>query len=281
MKIRKGNSYPFIILFVIHAFLLFFTFNKKRDKKGLFILLFSNVGFAYLFEYFVLNLFKGYKYKPKILKESYLDNIFGAILSQAIFVPFTSVFITAFQLGWKAKIAFGLYFACIERLFLKLRVFKNYWWKTTYTLVLIPIYFIISDKWYEYLKRNNPKVLFISLFNLIMVTGVNILYVMAVLIKFKFGIGKYPTWREHFMIAPLYSISLSLVSAWQVRKDSWTSAVKVLSFSVVLDWCIKKLKLIKSNSFSIGKNLIIHLIMIYTSIKYKKLIYNEKETSKR
>lgn len=86
-------------------------FIKRKIKKQLFTLLMSNIGLAYLFEFFVLNLFTAYTYKPGILKNAHLDNIFGAILSQAIFVPFTAVFLTARKVGWIGKLLSGVYFS--------------------------------------------------------------------------------------------------------------------------------------------------------------------------
>ena len=70
----------------------------------------SNIGLAYLLEFFVLNIFKGYRYKPRVMKKKYFDNILGAILSQAIFVPFTAVFLTTLKIGWIGKILGGVIF---------------------------------------------------------------------------------------------------------------------------------------------------------------------------
>lgn len=274
---KRIHKFPFLILFMIHSVFLLFAFYKNRDRKTLFISLLSNISFAYLFEYFVLNLFQGYRYKPRILKKNYPDNILGAILSQAIFVPFTAIFITAFQLGWKIKIAFGIYFGLIENLFIRLKIYKHYWWKTMYTVILIPCYFYISDQWYKYIKNGTPIVLFISLFNCIMVTGVNILFIMANLRKFRFGLGEYYSWKEHFRIAPLYSIILSLFTTVVIKEKGWISRIKVFIFAKVLDLFIKKNKLVKDNFHNHIENISIHIFIIYLSVLYKKWINEYKE----
>src|SRR4051812_37354862 len=78
MKNPKRNKMPFIILLAFHTSLLGYSFYQSKNKKQLFTLLMSNIGLAYLLEYFVLNLFKAYRYKPRMMKKKYFDNILGA-----------------------------------------------------------------------------------------------------------------------------------------------------------------------------------------------------------
>lgn len=112
-------------------------------------MLFANIGMAFLFEYVVLNLFQAYTYKPKLLKKPYFDNILGAILSQALYIPVSSTFITIFRKDWKWKIGFSLYFYCIEKLFIWLKIYEIKWWKPVYKFVLLPTYYVISDFFYK------------------------------------------------------------------------------------------------------------------------------------
>src|SRR4051812_11726775 len=173
MRINK-NSVPFLILFIFHTFLICLAFYKSKNKKNTFIFLGTIMGFAYLLEFFVLNLFKGYKYKPKVLNNKSLDNIFGAFLSQSIFVPFTAVYLTITKSGLIKKLLGGIYFSIIEILFLHKGLYKHNWWKTLYTFFLIPIYFLLSDFWYTLLIKKNELVRNLSLFLLIMVTETNL-----------------------------------------------------------------------------------------------------------
>lgn len=280
MKRKKYNKYPFILLFVIHISLLLFTFIRKREKKQLFVLLLTNMGFAYLFEYVILNIFQSYKYKPKIIKSRYLDNIFGAILSQAVYIPFTSIFITGFNLGWKVKAFFVIYFNLIERLFIKLKVYQTNWWRPYFTTMLLPIYFTLSDKWYEHLKKGTPFVLLISHFFSIMVTGVNIIYFVALTGYFRFGRGLFHTWKEHFIIAPLYTITLSIFTTWSLQRTGWLGQARTLLFAICLDWLLYRSGTVKIKIRIPYLNVLIHILMIFLSNQYNKLIYrnmNEKK----
>ncbi|MEH7009377.1 hypothetical protein V7087_00930 [Neobacillus niacini] len=278
MKNPKRNIIPFIILFLIHTGLLGYSFYKRKNKKQLFTLLMSNIGFAYLLEFFVLNLFKAYKYKPRVMKKDFFDNILGAILSQAIFVPFTAVFSTALKLGWIWKLLGGLYFSLIELLFLRLKVYKHYWWKTVYTLILIPIYFKISDFWNILLSKKNPFIRFISLFLMIMVTEANILFLIASTRKIRFGFGRYHSWSEHFIIVPLYAISLSFFSTLSfLKRNNWTSKLRVLVMTIGLDQTFKMRKLVKEK-FHVVDYFTVRILLIFLYGKYRDLVYGVRKT---
>lgn len=273
MKRSKNNKYPFIILFFIQLSLLLVTFIRKKEKKTLFVLLLTNVGFAYLFEYIILNLLHSYKYKPKIFKRSYLDNILGAVLSQAIYIPFTSLFISGFQLGWKMKAFFVVFFHLIERLFIKLRVYKTYWWSPFYTTLLLPIYFTLSDKWLKHLQKGTPVVLMISLFMAILSTNVNSLYFAAATNNFRFGRGYFHTWGEHFSLAPLYSIVFSIFTTWSVKKGHLLGQIRALLFAIGIDWCVYKSGMVKLRFKIPYLNVVVHSLNIILAKRFRTLIY--------
>jgi hypothetical protein len=271
---KRNNKIPFIALFLIHSGLLGYSFYKSKNKKQLFTLLMSNIGFAYLLEFFVLNLFKAYKYKPKIMKKNYFDNILGAILSQAIFVPFTAVFSTSLKLGWIGKFLLGgIYFSLVELFFLKLKVYKHYWWRTKYTLILIPLYFKISDWWSIFLSRKNPIIRFISLFLMIMVTEANLLFVFASARKIRFGLGKHHSWTEHFIIVPIYAISISIFSTLSLLKqNNWGSKIRILVISMVIDQIFKKRKIVKEK-FKVADYYTVRILVILLYGKYRDWVY--------
>ncbi|OIJ10863.1 hypothetical protein BKP35_13070 [Anaerobacillus arseniciselenatis] len=164
MKSRL-NKYPFLIVGFIHLVMLIYTFYKSSDKKKHLVLLLNFVGFAYIFDYIIVVFLNGYKYKPCFLKQNYLDNIFGAVLSQFFYVPVTALFITVMKFGWISKILFSLYFVLIERLFVNLRIYKNKWRRTHYTFSLILVSFYFNDKWAEQIVKRNLIILFVSVFS--------------------------------------------------------------------------------------------------------------------
>lgn len=273
MKLNHRKTRPFLFLTIIHTSLFIYTLLTSRDKAKVITLLLSNISFAYLFEYIVLSIFKAYRYSPKIFKNPHLDNILGAIFSQAIFVPFTSTFISEKKLGWKVKMLFGLYFSLAERVFIHKGIHRNRWWRTLYTFILIPVNFSISDFWYRHIKKETSLVLNISLFNSIFITGLNLLFIMAVKGKYRFGVGTHVTWREHFILVPAYSFVRCVLFTFLIKKNGNWSKVILIVFSIVLDFLLWKLKIVKFNIDKYWKTLFFHLSVLVLAIQYKKIIF--------
>jgi hypothetical protein len=273
-RVLKSKTLPFFILLIIHTALLIYTFCKSKNRKSLFILLLSNIGFAYVFEFFTLNLFRSYEYKPKLFKKKYLDNISGAFLSQGVFVPFTSIFLTSFGLGWKIKVMFGIYFAIVERIFIKLGIFKNNWWRTIYTVFLIPIYFIISEKWYKSLVKGNGNILFISFLLMNWVTGLSVLNILGVVHKVRFGLGKLYSWREHFIISTLYWFAMSIfITCTIYKKLNWQGKIQTFLLMKAVDWVLIKKGIVKAHLNSLFFINALQILMIYLSVIYRNFIY--------
>ncbi|WP_217224191.1 hypothetical protein [Desertibacillus haloalkaliphilus] len=270
---KMANKVPYLLLGVIHLFILVYTFYKSKDKKRHIILLLNYIGFAYIFDYIVVSLYSGYQYRPKFLKQKQLDDILGSVLSQFFYVPVTALFITSFHLGWKVKLLFTVCFSMIERLFIYLGIFKNNWWKTMYTFVLIFISFIINDIWYRQLKKENLFVTTISFFNMIQVTWMNIVFTFAVLRQLRYGSDWFFSWKEHFRVAPAIGLLISLLLAWGTRIGSWRAKLKLLCSMLVIDMFLMKEQLLKVKSFPIL--LTIYLLMIYSASYFKRLVFIE------
>lgn len=274
---RLKKIIPFLVLFIIHSGILGYSFYKNRNRKLLFAHLMSNIGFAYIFEYFVLNLFKAYVYRPKVFKMRKFDNIFGAILSQGIFIPFSAIFITTFQFGWKVKLLFSVYFSVVEEVFIRLGVYRHNWWKTVYTFILMPGYFKLSDFWYKQLCKGNRFVQLVTLYNMTFVTGINLLFVLAKLRKIKFGISRYHSWNEHFIIVPLYSLVVSFISTYLIRfKNGWISWLSLLVIRFGFDKLLFTCNLFKSKLTKLESTYFFSLMTLLT-IFYQKLVYGRKK----
>lgn len=206
-----------------------------------------------------------------------MDNIFGAILSQAIFVPFTAIFLTALSLGWKAKWLASLYFALIENLFLRLDVYRHKWWKTVYSFIIFPFYFRLSDYWYLQLQKGNKLTEFFSLFFMTFVTRINILFTQTIKRKVLFGIGMHHSWNEHFIFAPLYSLVQSLLSTILLTfKNKWPAWIGMLVFSIGFDNILKKVNIVKNGFQKRSVNNAIRVGIILLASLYRKWICDQK-----
>ncbi len=238
-RLFNKNSIPFFILTLFH-FGIVLLMLKKRKKKGFWGLLFTNIGFAYLFEYPTFNLFHGYRYIPHILKKRPFDNVFGAILSQGIYVPIVATFLTIFQKNWRWKISFSFFYFLIEHLFLRIKIYKVYWWKPRYTLIFISLYFFVSDFIYKMLAAPKKWAYVLANFQATQVTWVNIMFVYALFRQIRFGRGRYHTWTEHFNLIPLYSLVLSLIASITSKKAIINRFLLIGSHYILDKFLIKK-----------------------------------------
>lgn len=262
-RLVKKNSIPFLLLAVVHV-LLFFIFAKRSRQKNIWILLLSNIGMAYLFEYPVLNLFKGYAYKPYILKKRAHDQILGAIFSQALYVPITATLLTLYQKNRYWKLGSTLIYYGIERCFLHLKIYKAHWWKPYYTVFFMNIYFYISDWFYKALNAKKEWALVIAQYLSTEVIGVTLLYISAVNRKVRFGRGIHHSWREHFIIAPLYSLIRSLFLVKSSAKPGLLPKLTMFTGSICMDILLERTGLLKLRLNKLW-NITFHIVMILIS----------------
>lgn len=271
------NSFPFIILGILHLILIYRLIKAKKDNSK-WMLLLTNIGLAYLFEYFVLNLCKAYRYKPKIMNRRYLDNILGAIMSQALFVPITATYLAVFKKGWRSKFGFTLGYFLVENLFLRLKVYKVNWWRPTYSFIFLNIYFVISEAIYKLLTEKKEWALKTAHYFMVVVVDVNLMYVNAVRDKFWFGRGLFRSWNEHFIIAPLYSLLISLVNIlFSVQTGMIYLPLNFLC-NIVIDAALVKNGLLKVKVNYMFERVLSHLFIIGLSrTLYRYVVKNSLE----
>lgn len=238
---KKQNSKYYMLLIVSHIFLLLYVLYKKKERKTIFFTFLSIVGLAYYFEY-PLYIFKAYKYKTNLLKNKEKDNSFGSVLSQGLFVPTVAILISSFQLGWKIKFLFSMYFMLIERLFIKIKIFQNRWWHTIYTTLSIFTFFFISDVWYKELKKGNKFILKMTQYNTFHVIYMNLLFLLSVLKKFRFKpvrLTIHP-WYHHYSFMKVYiTFETFLTMFFSEQKNNQLKIIPILSILIMDTYLIK------------------------------------------
>ncbi|RSD27241.1 hypothetical protein [Mesobacillus subterraneus] len=273
-KAFNRNSIPFLLLAIIHLMLLF-LFAKRSKEKTIWILLLSNIGFAYFFEYPVLNLFKGYSYKPSIMKKRAHDQVLGAVLSQGFYVPVTATLLTIFHKNGYWKLGSTLIYYLIEHTFLRLKIYNTHWWKPVYTLLFMNIYFHISDWFYKAIQARKDWALSLAHYLSIEVIGITLLYISAAGRKIRFGRGMYHSWWEHFAIAPLYSIVHSFFAVKNSAKPGLQPRLCMLLYRVLTDLFLKKIGLLKIKLTQLWGNIPFHVFIVFISRYLYIKIYSE------
>lgn len=275
-KNKPINKYslPFLLLAMVHVLLLF-IFAKRSQQKNIWLLLLSNIGMAYLFEYPVLNLFKGYSYKPNILKNRVQDKILGGILSQGFYVPITATLLTIYRKNRYWKLGTTLIYYVIERSFIHLKIYKAYWWSPYFTVFFMNIYFYISDWLYNAINAKKKWALVIGQYLSTEVIGVTLLYLSAVGRKVRFGRGAYHSWREHFIIAPLYSLIRSVFFVKNSSKHGLLPKLMMFISSIGMDILLErtgllKLRLNKLWNIAFHAGMILISRFLYLNIREKR-----------
>jgi len=240
----RTNAPPFLLLAAVHV-LLFFLLTLNRRQKQIWTLLFSNIGLAYFFEYLVLILLKGYSYKPKVHKNNALDQFLGAILSQGFYVPITATLLTLYRKNRYWKLSITLIYYAIERLFLRLKIYKAYWWKPSYTVFFLMVYFSISDWFYRALIAKKKSVLVLAQYLTTEVIGLTWIYLSSVGKKVRFWPRRYHSWHEHFVLAPLYSLVCAVFFVSNSSKKGVLPRLKIFIGLTGMDWIMKQAGLLK------------------------------------
>jgi hypothetical protein len=275
------KSIPFIFLSIIHFFLL--VFNFKQHKQKTLLLLFSSIGIAYTFEYFVLNLLKLYQYYPRVFRNRWIDSVLGALLSQAVFVPIAAVTIALFRLGWKWQLGFTIFFGATERLFIKWKIFKNNKWNTLLTVSLLPLYFQIVKKWWEKLQEpHSSTVDALSILFCYWINYTNIYYfLLALRGKFFFRIGflKDKYW-EHFIIVPIYTLNLSVICTKDTLSEQPVPKWKTLLKLHLSDRLLTKQNILKATRQDIRLFIPVHFGFLLLGDYYDKLLRRVKVKTK-
>ncbi|MBM7660354.1 hypothetical protein JOC85_001121 [Bacillus mesophilus] len=243
---KNQNRYYYMGLVFIHSILLFFTFYRKSNKKTIFFTFLSIIGLAFHFEY-PLYISKAYKYRTKMLREKEQDNSLGSILSQGLFVPSAGIFISVFQLGWKIKLLFTLYFVLIERFFVKVKVYRNKWWKTSYTGIFIFLYFFISDAWYKGLKKENKNLLNLTVYHSSHVIYMCLLFLLSLSKKFRYQpkLVTFNPWYHHYSFVKVYLVvKTAFTTLCVTQRNNW---IKLLPFgmTVISDFILIKYKILR------------------------------------
>lgn len=141
-----SNRFWYIFLILTTLSIIFNIVRKSENWKKTIALYFSIVGFTFLVEWFLLVIFKGYSYHPMMMKEPFEDCMMGNVISQTL-IASTALLIGTYELKFLWFIFFSLFLSLIEILFLKLGIYKHYWYSTWFTFFGLIIYFGIVKKW--------------------------------------------------------------------------------------------------------------------------------------
>lgn len=118
---------------------------RKTNKSLAFGVFFAMIGIYAIAEYFVFIWGKAYIYIPGMLRNEFLDNLLGSMISGVLCLPAMAVFIVSFSLNWGWVVAGAAWFCVVEELFRKWNIHVQVWWSTWYTFLSVMIFIKIAE----------------------------------------------------------------------------------------------------------------------------------------
>jgi hypothetical protein len=152
------NTIWFILLFLTSIITNVIILKKTNNNKFTLAFLFSIIGLSFIFEAGLVLRLNAYSYYPKIFRDTYLDIIFGNYFSQ-ISVSTTSLFLASNNLSFIWYGVFGFIYYLIEVIFLKLGIYKHFWYKSYYTFFGFILFAWLTKKWYMSAKNSTSKLI--------------------------------------------------------------------------------------------------------------------------
>lgn len=182
------NTIWFILLGITIIIELILIFIKVRNKKRILALYITISGIVFAFEITITAVLHAYQYLPKILPQKpFDDGIIGNYFSQ-FSVATTTLLIAVYKLKYYWYLLFAAAYALIETLFLKLKIYEQYWYRTWMTVAGLLLLFWIGEKIYRSGSKRIGNALFYSYVFLGLITlQTHTMWVFRVLGVFSFG----------------------------------------------------------------------------------------------
>lgn len=139
----------FILLGITTMIELIIIFLNVKKRPAVLALYLSISGMTFFFEMIILSLLKAYTYYPMLVPDSQpVDSIAGNLFSQ-FSVSASALLLAVLRLKYYWYIVFALIYGLIEELFLALGVYKQNWYHTWMTVLLLPFFFWVARQAYR------------------------------------------------------------------------------------------------------------------------------------
>ncbi|ADU28741.1 hypothetical protein [Evansella cellulosilytica] len=277
------NRIYFLTLHFSSLLLFFFIIRNSPPKYKRFIapLFISNIGLNYIFEFFVLLIFRGYRYYPNLLKNKYFDNVVGANASQLFVLPTTGLFLTIFHLRKRWSLLFALMLTLVDKLFVEKRLYKHYWWKTGYTPIGVLIFYFIANKWKEQIIDKDHrlfKIFTVYLTNFVAYSTLNF-YHVALFKTCLFNIKIFKNfYRSHVVLSTIYSAFCAILFTIIIFLKRGYFTISLIVTLLGLEYIFIKKKLITiSTKYFYVISFITKVISIYAGNRIHKTLFCIKD----
>lgn len=139
-----SNTIWYILLGIATILELVFVLIKANNRKLVLALYITISGITFLgFEMITLMCLKAYIYYPKILSNQHDDSVVGNLFSQTS-VSASAILIAVLNLRFYWYIIIAAVYGVIEELFIRLGIYKHYWYRTWMTTIALLLLFWLA-----------------------------------------------------------------------------------------------------------------------------------------
>ena len=229
-----------------------FTLAKARNRKEVFAFYLTILGLTFIAETILFNFLKAYQYMPMVIEASpFDDGLLGNIISQTSLTAI-AVLICVLDLSFSWFIIFTSIYCFIEISFLKLGIYKQFWYRTWISFIFLIILFWSAKKIYAKLKGSHGRFFMYGL----VYFGLFAIYICA--INWPFKLAGYVTFNETLLRDPIRSYTLVAVSKSLFEgtilmfvyftMQKWTNKLITIAFLYLGNFALTKLNLMIVNS---------------------------------
>ncbi|AGX05058.1 hypothetical protein B14911_23172 [Bacillus sp. NRRL B-14911] len=217
-----NGMHLFIALVFFSIILIIISFRKEiRVSLPLY---FFVMGLSFILEYIVFILGKAYTYRPTVFEEKWFDEVFGASISQALFIPAVLTAVSIYRIGylWRLAVIAGIFL--VESFFLKEGVYEQHWWRSWYTSAILFAAMFVTDIWRDSLRKPSPFVRFVTIY--MAITTIIQAAVFYTVIFFRIHTYNAGFFESHdrdqlafsTLIWLIYSLILAVIVIYEFRK---------------------------------------------------------------
>lgn len=149
-----SNTIWYILLGISTILELVLIFIKAKNRKLVLANYLTISGIAFCFEMIIYSFFKSYAYFPMLIPQSPPDDSIAGNLFSQFSVSATALLIAVYNLKYYWFVIFAAVYAVVEELFIKLGIYKHYWYQTWMTVIGLLLLFWIAKKIYAASSKN-------------------------------------------------------------------------------------------------------------------------------
>ena len=171
------NTVWYVLLGLVTVVQVTFTLRRAENRRQAVALYITLLGMTLWLETFLLVVFKSYAYYPGIITDpahAYDDILAGNLFSQ-FSIAASMLTVAVLRLKFRWCVALAVAYGVVEELFLALGIYEHFWYRTYFTVALLPFAFLLARKMHDRLKEGLKPVyyygyVFFSLFALNVIT---------------------------------------------------------------------------------------------------------------